>query len=269
MYFLRNKKGIAAQWIAVPAVGPRLFKLQLQKRALERKYGEGSVLKMKIYEIIANELVKKPEERSFHFKQIEGWLKKIGYIILPLRLGTLKGIGFALNEHHHLGERVLEVIISEKEVDMLGDCELLFYMQMEMHDLFLEWNKFMQTKWGEEEVPEMTKDDLKTGMVVETRDGSKYMVVLGECPVFMRKDDYNPMEYYNQDLTSKNHSSFTICKVYNPEVGSLASTLDRANIVTLIWKRKSTREVCLEQKIERLKAKLKDAEVELEKECSK
>ena len=134
---------------------------------------------MKIYEIIAKEMEKKPEERSFHFKQIERWLKKIGYVILPLRLGTLKGIGFALNENHSLGERVAEVAITEKEAYMTGNCKLVSYMQMEMHDLFLKWNNFMNTKWGEE-VWEMTKDDLKTGMVVEQRDGEKYMVIRGK-----------------------------------------------------------------------------------------
>ena len=208
---------------------------------------------MKIYEVIANELVKNPEERSFHFKQIEGWLKKIGYAILPLRLGTLKGIGFALNEHHHLGERVLEVIISEKEVDMLGDCELLFYMQMEMHDLFLEWNKFMQTKWGEE-VREMTKDDLKTGMVVELLDGSMYMVLQGDINstrgiqrlVFVRAEDYLIVDnHYENDLTDKESSSYDIIAVYQPPICSFDSVfLSRSN---QIWKRKSTREACLEK----------------------
>ena len=101
---------------------------------------------MKIYQIIAKEMEKKPEERSFHFKQIERWLKKLGFTIIPISKDSYK-MHFALNENHSLGERVAEVAISEKEVDMIGDCKLLFYMQMEMHDLFLEWNKFMKTKW--------------------------------------------------------------------------------------------------------------------------
>ena len=43
---------------------------------------------MKIYEIIAKEMEKKPEERSFHFKQIEKYLKSLGY-----KAGSLKNCG--------------------------------------------------------------------------------------------------------------------------------------------------------------------------------
>ena len=133
----------------------------------------------------------------------------------------------------------------------------------------------MNTKWGEE-VREMTKDDLKTGMVVETRDGDLLMVLRGEINtiigfqnlLFVGSENFLRGSYYNDDLTdNKEATGFDVIAVYQPVICSFDSVfLSRSN---LIWKRKSTRETCLEQEIEHLKEKLKEAEVELEKERGK
>ena len=57
-----------------------------------------------------------------------------------------------------------------------------------------------------------TKKDLKNGMVVETREGNRYMVV-GDS--LMRDVGYLPLSLYNDDLRENNNSQFDIMKVYD------------------------------------------------------
>ena len=57
-----------------------------------------------------------------------------------------------------------------------------------------------------------TKKDLKNGMVVETREGNRYMVV-GDS--LMRDVGYLPLSLYNDDLREDSDSKFDIMKVYD------------------------------------------------------
>lgn len=312
---------------------------------------------MRIYEIIAKEMEKKPEERSFHFKQIQNYLKSLGY-----KADSLKNCGHpkdaVIMESKYLAGKEVKKekvwftsrfmeggILFCKDYDLLkylmSNRETLFSANTTYHNILIsyykhnyieyldlknaivdkmqkifhndmpflynnsacheiefqfsgwratigtagetscskeyadEWNKFMQTKWGEE-VLEMTKDDLKTGMVVETRDGNKYMVIRGEFNttnygeqslMFIRPDGFNHNDVYADDLIHTKYKDFDVVKIYAPPMRGFKDTLnDERN---LIWERKSTREVCLEKEIEHLKAQLKEAEVELEKERGK
>ena len=52
----------------------------------------------------------------------------------------------------------------------------------------------------------MTKDDLKTGMVVEISDGSKFMVIKG---------DFNTTVYGKQSLMFISHNGYAIGDSYN------------------------------------------------------
>jgi len=60
----------------------------------------------------------------------------------------------------------------------------------------------------------MKKSDLKTGMIVTTRDGCEYVVFLGTTSVYIREEScdillntnpelcrWNRLDYYNEDLT--------------------------------------------------------------------
>lgn len=297
---------------------------------------------MKIYQIIAKEMEKKLEERSFHFKQIEKYLKGRGfeikhlwkstYVITTLNSDRELFARFSKNEmfdvksyskdmttylsenreilfsdntsyRHILLRYYKDYYIEYEEIvnvtlEKLADLFGKFYIHNEStrklafhfkswkavienggtscpKEYADEWNKFMNTKWGEE-VLEMTKDDLKTGMVVETRDGNKYMVIRGEFNttnygeqslMFIRPDGFNNNDVYADDLIHTKYKDFDVVKIYAPPMKGFKDTLnDERN---LIWERKSTREVCLEKEIEHLKAKLKEAEVELEKERGK
>ena len=145
-----------------------------------------------------------------------------------------------------------------------------------------EWNKFMDTKWGEE-VCGMTKDDLKTGMVVRLRCGDCYLILRGALKSefdgnfnlamvgLSEKDGFLGLgDTYSKDMRCANTSDFDIVAIYNPPLSSLETMLtEDVNEEYCIWESKTEKEVALEQKIAQLKAKLKEAEVELEKERGK
>lgn len=89
-----------------------------------------------------------------------------------------------------------------------------------------------------------TKRDLKTGMVVETAGGEKYMVIAECVPtiygtstgVFISADDFIPFNEYDDSLISK-HSDFdlTIDIVYESDIFGLDDMLADASDV--IWER--------------------------------
>jgi hypothetical protein len=78
-----------------------------------------------------------------------------------------------------------------------------------------------------------TKDDLKSGMVVEYKDGDRRLIagdlVIGEITYALLSDGYN------DDLTSKHADYLNIIKVYNPQPGSLKEVLYTKD--NLIWER--------------------------------
>lgn len=65
---------------------------------------------------------------------------------------------------------------------------------------------------------QFTKRDLKTGMIVETRDGYKAMVLLGtNNGDIISGEVWFPLECYNEDLTSNVLKTRDIMKVYQPK----------------------------------------------------
>jgi len=96
----------------------------------------------------------------------------------------------------------------------------------------------------------MKKSDLKTGMMVVTRDGDEYMVMLGvsyagltsdSCDVIVSKDGWIPLCNYSDDLNLKEDGmpEFNIVAVYLP---LRAASLWRKDIAKdrswkCVWKR--------------------------------
>lgn len=80
----------------------------------------------------------------------------------------------------------------------------------------------------------MTKKDLRTGMVVETKEGKRYLV-LAECEKMVGIDYYMEYESHTDDLTYY-EDRLTIVKVYKPTVLSLNSMLEYPGHP--IWERK-------------------------------
>lgn len=95
----------------------------------------------------------------------------------------------------------------------------------------------------------MKKSELKTGMVLELRDGAFFMVLLGDIPtthygtqelMFVSHDGFIRGSNYTEDLTSQSFSDLDVVKVYQPNVSNLNSLFgkDKLNKECLVWERK-------------------------------
>lgn len=93
----------------------------------------------------------------------------------------------------------------------------------------------------------MTLNDLKTGMIVKTRDGDSHIVMrnyLGRSDILAGLSDsnsiskkWNHLFTYNEDMTHQNYSEMDIMEVYD----SQPYRID--NIRHLIWERKEHNDV--------------------------
>lgn len=87
----------------------------------------------------------------------------------------------------------------------------------------------------------MKKSDLKSGMVVETREGELYLVV----GYFITKEDgHNLLTNYKENLLNNNHYYLDIVKVYefknkinNNNAASIRTLFNKKHL-TLLWERK-------------------------------
>jgi len=84
----------------------------------------------------------------------------------------------------------------------------------------------------------MEKSDLKTGMVAETRDGFRELIVLnfngmGENYT-VNNGVFGNLDQMRRDLTSKVNREYDIMKVYSPDCPVSSFNLDPDN---LIWDR--------------------------------
>ena len=105
----------------------------------------------------------------------------------------------------------------------------------------------------------MKKSDLKTGMIVETRNGQEYVVFLDICkPQYILKNysekcrsvlvnskdrEWINFDNYNEDMClDDNNDSFDIMKVYIPNHPySFMDTSHEKELRKLIWNREQTK----------------------------
>ena len=108
----------------------------------------------------------------------------------------------------------------------------------------------------------MKKSDLKTGMVVETARGEKYLVMLNpDCEgrdLISFDRGYMPLSKYENDLTYINEPEWDIVKVYTLGTSIYYILATNANhnrklVYNLIWERK---ENPVEMTIEEIEKKL-------------
>lgn len=109
----------------------------------------------------------------------------------------------------------------------------------------------------------MKKSDLKTGMVVETRNGEKYLVMLGpDCEgreLINFGSGFMPLSRYADSLMIKTgDEGFDIMKVYSVG-GSIRCLLrDKERMkFKLIWERDEPKEMTLEEIEKELGYKIK------------
>ena len=106
---------------------------------------------------------------------------------------------------------------------------------------------------GDIVVDKFTKSDLKDRMVVETRDGDKYILIgdrllSGTSYLWLNShyDEHNLFHHgYNDDLTMSSGANWDIIKVYK-EVNSLCFCNDEVyGALDLLWERKPVKEVTM------------------------
>ena len=110
----------------------------------------------------------------------------------------------------------------------------------------------------------MTLDDLKTGMIVETRDGDSYIVMrdfLGDVSILAGISDnktisskWIKMSIYTQDLNCSRIQSLDIMSVYS----SYPCEIDTK--MGLLWKREEYKEVTMQEIEEKFGCKVKIVE---------
>lgn len=100
----------------------------------------------------------------------------------------------------------------------------------------------------------MKKSDLKTGMVVETRNGEKYLVMLNpdceDMELINFNGGYMPLYYYNNELIPAKlfTRDFDVVKVYSVgwTIRDLLSDKECMEF-KLIWKREEQKEMTIEE----------------------
>ena len=86
----------------------------------------------------------------------------------------------------------------------------------------------------------MKKNDLKSGMVVELRDGSLGLVV--DNIVMLSDNDFIDLRFYNDNLTA--NYCFDIVKIYNRNNHTFKNWHKN---LELIWQRKEVKEMTVEE----------------------
>lgn len=99
----------------------------------------------------------------------------------------------------------------------------------------------------------MTKSDLRTGMRVTKRDGTKLIVMLNcnygcdySCNILVNNIEYcwHDLRFYNEDLTHEKYREDDIVKVEQPNHPYQIFFLD-SNKFTTIWQRPEHKEMTL------------------------
>lgn len=114
----------------------------------------------------------------------------------------------------------------------------------------LEWSDYMNK--------EFTKADLKSGMVVEYRDGDRRLVI---DKYLAGKDYHYELSAYNENLENEYHR-FTIMKVFKIcRRAILGNILDDDNL-ELIWEREEPKKMTIEEMRKKLE-ELTGEEIEI------
>jgi len=99
----------------------------------------------------------------------------------------------------------------------------------------------------------MKKSDLKTGMVVQMRNGKHFRVFLNtnDGDFISGSNEWNPLGAYREDFTStSSFNSLDIVKVYDTGAYELAQDpldLDRADVIWVESEPEETRKMTLEE----------------------
>lgn len=108
----------------------------------------------------------------------------------------------------------------------------------------LEWSDYMQK--------EFTKSDLKDGMVVEQRNGNRYLVLAG---VAVRECGHNEISRYTNNLkwcgTNRGGDIVKVYRIIHESLGTIEKAFCDRNL-ELIWERKEPKKMTVEEMREKL-----------------
>ena len=85
-----------------------------------------------------------------------------------------------------------------------------------------------------------TKADLKNGMIIEHRDGDRYMVIGNHL---VQEEGFFRLSDYNDDLMDRDYRDYDIVKIYKPITDRVYNTSDlfATDKLDLIWERKEVK----------------------------
>lgn len=107
-------------------------------------------------------------------------------------------------------------------------------------------NGYEILEWSDYTNKEFTKADLRDGMVVEQRNGNRYLVLAGMA---VRKGECNYIDGYTDDLKWEGYTGGDIVKVYRitPEsLGCIEDVFIKSNF-ELIWERTESKKMTVEE----------------------
>jgi len=134
-----------------------------------------------------------------------------------------------------------------------GDTNHLFFQTKQEAEQALTEFLNNQNK-GEKE---MKKSDLVNGMVVEMRDGDKYMVLkTRNFEAIVNEDDYSNLRDCNEDLTDSTDRDFDIVAIYEPQSADEAE-MDEWDYLAPIWERSEHKELTVAEIEKQLGYKVK------------
>ena len=121
----------------------------------------------------------------------------------------------------------------------------------------LEWSDYMQK--------EFTKSDLKDGMVVEQRNGNRYLVLAGMA---VRECGHNKISGYTNNLewygTNRDGDIVKVYRIIHESPGTIEKAFCDRNL-ELIWERKEPKKMTVEEMREKLE-ELTGEEIEVMQE---
>lgn len=90
----------------------------------------------------------------------------------------------------------------------------------------------------------MTKQDIENGMILETRDGERYMAIWSEGELYaVGTDLWMPLDTHKNDLTY-NMETLDIMNIYRPSFGDFTNMMKATKP---IWERKMPKKMTLEE----------------------
>lgn len=97
-----------------------------------------------------------------------------------------------------------------------------------------------------------TKADLKNGMVIEQRCGTRKIVIEDRIVGY---EEYGELQRYGDDLLHQNNPGLDIVKIYKP-TNTIEQAL-RSNNLELLWERHEVKEVTMAEVEEKFGCKVK------------